>query len=88
MPKKILEINPRHPILKELLRRVVADKADETAKITASVLYETAVLSSGYSVEDPADFASWIHKMMSVSMCLSFKFLSFIQYCFLKYFSY
>lgn len=39
-PKKILEINPRHPIIKELLRRVQADEK-ETAKVTADVLYET-----------------------------------------------
>jgi len=70
VPKKILEINPRHPILKELLRRVSADKDDETAKVTASVLYETAVLSSGYSIDDPADFAGWIHKMMSLNLAI------------------
>lgn len=68
VPKKILEINPRHPILKELLKRVTTDKNDESAKITAEVLYETAVLSSGYTVEDPAHFASWIHKMMSINL--------------------
>jgi len=68
VPKKILEINPRHPILKELLRRVTENKEDETAKVTATVLYETAVLSSGYSIEDPAYFAGWIHKMMSLNL--------------------
>jgi heat shock protein beta len=70
VPKKILEINPRHPILKELLRRVSADQDDETAKVTATVLYETAVLSSGYSIEDPSDFAGWIHKMMSLNLAI------------------
>ncbi len=63
-----MELNPRHPIVKELLRRVTADKNDETAKVTATVLYETAVLSSGYTIDDPAHFANWIHKMMSISM--------------------
>eukprot|EP01112_Ceratiomyxa_fruticulosa_P004842 TRINITY_DN1539_c0_g3_i2.p1 TRINITY_DN1539_c0_g3~~TRINITY_DN1539_c0_g3_i2.p1 ORF type:complete len:827 (-),score=265.12 TRINITY_DN1539_c0_g3_i2:50-2530(-) len=70
IPKKILEINPYHPILVELLRRVTNDASDETAKITAKVLYETAVLSSGFVVEDSTDFASWIHKMMSVNLDL------------------
>lgn len=69
-PKKIMEINPRHPILRELLRRVVADQSDESAKVTASVLYETAVLSSGYTIDDPSQFANWIHKMMSLNLNL------------------
>lgn len=66
-PKKIMEINPKHPIVRELLRRVTADKSDETAQVTATVLYETAVLSSGYIIDDPSQFAGWIHKMMSLS---------------------
>eukprot|EP01113_Clastostelium_recurvatum_P027439 TRINITY_DN330_c0_g1_i2.p1 TRINITY_DN330_c0_g1~~TRINITY_DN330_c0_g1_i2.p1 ORF type:complete len:827 (+),score=442.28 TRINITY_DN330_c0_g1_i2:98-2578(+) len=68
VPKKILEVNPRHPIVREMLRRIEGNDSDETAKITAKVLYETAVLSSGYSIDDTADFASWIHKMMSVNL--------------------
>jgi len=66
--KKIMEINPRHPIIKELLRRVESDKEDEAAKVTSKVLYETAVLSSGYVVDDPSEFAGWIHKMMSLNL--------------------
>jgi len=67
-PKKIMEINPKHPIVKELLRRISTDKSDETAEVTAEVLYETAVLSSGYTIDDPTQFASWIHKMMSLNL--------------------
>jgi heat shock protein beta len=70
IPKKILEINPRHPIVQELNRRVQENKEDESAKVTAKVLYETAVLSSGYSVEDPSSFAQWIHQMMSLNLNL------------------
>jgi len=70
--KKIFEINPRHPIIKELLRRSQGDDSEqEAAKVTSTVLYETAVLSSGYSVEDPANFAKWIHKMMSINLDLA-----------------
>jgi len=68
VPKKIMEINPHHPIVKELLRRIQTDKADQTAEVTASVLYETAVLSSGYTIDDPSQFAGWIHKMMSLNL--------------------
>jgi len=70
VPKKIMEINPRHPIVKELLRRVQGDQSDESAKVTATVLYETAVLSSGYTIDDPSQFAGWIHKMMSLNLQL------------------
>jgi len=71
VPKKIMEINPRHPIVKELLRLVQGGEGEkENAKVTASVLYETALLSSGYTVDDPADFAKTIHKMMSLNLNL------------------
>jgi heat shock protein beta len=71
-PKKIFEINPRHPIIKELLSRVAgSDEDKETARVTANVLYETAVLSSGYVVDDPANFAKTIHKMMSLNLNLA-----------------
>jgi len=71
-PKKIWEINPRHPIVKELLHRVQGGEEDkETAKVSATVLYETAVLSSGYAVEDPTSFAKTIHKMMSLNLNLA-----------------
>jgi len=69
IPKRILEVNPKHPIIKELLQRVV-NKDDEAAKVSAEVLYETAVMTSGYSVDDPANFASWIHKMMALNLNL------------------
>lgn len=70
-PKKIFEINPRHPIIKELLRRSQGGEEEkDAAKVTATVLYETAVLSSGYTVDDPANFAKWIHKMMSLNLNL------------------
>jgi heat shock protein beta len=69
-PKKILEVNPKHPIIRELLNRIKENKDDETAKVTSTVLYETAVLSSGYTVDDPTSFAKWIHKMMSINLNL------------------
>lgn len=50
--KKTFEINPRHPVIKELLRRVVNDKEDPKAKDTALLLFETATLRSGYALAD------------------------------------
>eukprot|EP01137_Pigoraptor_chileana_P031204 Opistho-2@18677 len=66
--KKILEINPRHPLVKELLKRVDNDAEDETTSDLARVLYETAVLRSGYALKDSADFATRIERMLRLSM--------------------
>lgn len=49
--KKTLEVNPRHPLVKELLKRVETDKEDKTAKDLARVLFETATLRSGFMVK-------------------------------------
>lgn len=49
--KKTLEVNPRHPLIKELLKRVEANKDDQTAKDLSRVLLETATLRSGYLVK-------------------------------------
>merc|ERR1711902_314331 len=46
--KKALEINPRHPLIKELLRRVEDNPSDETAKEMALMMFNTATLRSGY----------------------------------------
>eukprot|EP01116_Phalansterium_solitarium_P013577 TRINITY_DN30971_c0_g1_i1.p1 TRINITY_DN30971_c0_g1~~TRINITY_DN30971_c0_g1_i1.p1 ORF type:complete len:810 (-),score=442.35 TRINITY_DN30971_c0_g1_i1:500-2929(-) len=68
-PRKILEINPRHPIVKELLRRVQEDeKGDETAKDIVGLLYDTAALTSGFTLDDAPSFATRIVKMMSLGL--------------------
>ncbi|KAL9959659.1 hypothetical protein ACROYT_G032999 [Oculina patagonica] len=66
--KKTLEVNPRHPLVKELLKRVEADKEDKTAKDLARVLFETATLRSGYMIKDSQDFAGRIERMLRLSM--------------------
>ncbi|KAM8703948.1 hypothetical protein ACLKA7_008556 [Drosophila subpalustris] len=62
--KKTLEINPRHPLMRELLRRVEADEADETAKDMAVMMFRTATLRSGYMLQETSTFADSIEKMM------------------------
>jgi len=69
--KKTLEINPRHPLLKELKRRTDADKEDATAKDLAVVLFEAATLRSGYQLGDTAGFADRIERMLRLSMNIS-----------------
>merc|ERR1719203_2642834 len=62
--KKTLEINPRHPLIKELLRRVEDNPADATAKDMALMMYNTATLRSGYMLKDTVNFAESIELMM------------------------
>ncbi|ODM97076.1 Endoplasmin [Orchesella cincta] len=62
--KKTMEINPRHPLIKELLRRINDDVADPVAKETALTLFRTATLRSGYMLKDTTDFAETVEKMM------------------------
>uniref|UniRef100_A0A1L8EDL0 Putative endoplasmic reticulum glucose-regulated protein grp94/endoplasmin hsp90 family n=1 Tax=Haematobia irritans TaxID=7368 RepID=A0A1L8EDL0_HAEIR len=69
--KKTLEINPRHPLIRELLRRVEADEADETAKEMAVMMFRTATLRSGFMLQETADFADTIEKMMRQTLGVS-----------------
>jgi len=66
--KKTLEVNPRHPLIKELKRRVDDAQEDQTTKDLATVLFETATLRSGYAVPDTADFAGRVERMLRLSM--------------------
>jgi len=66
--KKTLEINPRHPIIKELLRRVEVDPEDATAKEMALMMFQTATLRSGYMLQDASQFASNIDSMMKQTL--------------------
>ena len=61
-------MNPRHPLIKELKRRVDDAQEDQTTKDLAYVLYETATLRSGYFLPDTADFAGRVERMLRLSM--------------------
>jgi len=68
--KKTMEINPRHPVIRNLLTRIEADPEDATAKDVALMLFRTATLRSGYMLMETADFADKIDKMMRQTMGL------------------
>ncbi|XP_016497895.1 endoplasmin homolog [Nicotiana tabacum] len=69
--KRVLEINPRHPIIKELRDRVIKDPEDESVKQTAQLMYQTALLESGFLLNDPKDFASRIYSSVKSSLNVS-----------------
>uniref|UniRef100_A0A0K0G540 Glycoprotein 93 (inferred by orthology to a D. melanogaster protein) n=1 Tax=Strongyloides venezuelensis TaxID=75913 RepID=A0A0K0G540_STRVS len=69
--KKIFEINPRHPVVKELLRRIESDPADEKAIETAKLLFETATLRSGFMIQDQVGFAQRIESILRKNMDVS-----------------
>ncbi|CAN0872001.1 Endoplasmin homolog [Linum grandiflorum] len=69
--KRVLEINPRHPIVKELRERVAKDAEDESVKATAQLMYQTALMESGFMLSDPQDFASRIYSSVKSSLSIS-----------------
>jgi len=63
--RKTLEINPNHPVVVDLLSKIKADKEDKTALSSAEVLFQTALIESGYDIADPSAFVSRVYRMMS-----------------------
>merc|ERR1712125_159241 len=63
--RKTLEINPNHPVISDLLTKIKADKADPAALDTAQVLFQTALIESGYEIADPSALVNRVYRLMS-----------------------
>jgi len=66
--KKHLEINPDHAIIENLRIRAEADKNDKSVKDLVMLLFETSLLSSGFSLEDPMVHGHRIHRMIKLGL--------------------
>merc|ERR1719419_2043202 len=68
--KKKMEVNPKHSIMVELQKKFEANASDRTVKDLVWLLFETALLTSGFSLEDPTTFGTRIHKLIKLGLCL------------------
>jgi len=68
--KKTMELNPTNSIIKELRKKAAADKSDKTVKDLVWLLYDTSLLTSGFSLDQPAVFAGRLHRMIKLGLSI------------------
>jgi molecular chaperone HtpG len=67
-PKKTLEINGTHPVVSKIVEQLEADPENKSTKEMISLLWDTALLSSGFSLKNPAALSSRINRMVAVAL--------------------
>merc|ERR1712178_158284 len=68
--KKTMELNPAHPIMKELKAKSSADKSDKTVKDLVWLLFDSSLLTSGFNLDEPTQFAGRIHRMIKLGLSI------------------
>jgi molecular chaperone HtpG len=68
--KKTLELNPNHQIVDELRKKAEVDQSDKTVKDLVWLMYETSILTSGFSLDEPQHFAARIHRMIKLGLSI------------------
>jgi len=68
--KKTMEINPNHSIMSELKSKAAADKSDKTVKDLIWLLFDTSLLTSGFALDEPTQFAGRIHRMIKLGLSI------------------
>ncbi len=66
--KKHLEVNPDHPIIETLRQKVEKDKNDKSVKDLCLLLFETSLMASGFSLDEPQTHANRIHRMIKLGL--------------------
>ena len=67
---KIMEINPRHPIISSLQKMADEDPESDVARDFANLLYDSALMNSGFLIEEPNEFATRLYSLMKESLQL------------------
>ena len=70
MSKKTLEVNPSNPIISSLREKVAADQGDRSVKDVIWMLYDTSLLTSGFSLEEPTTFANRLHRLIKMGLAI------------------